>query len=350
MEPTFQSNGGDVMKYYCGIDLHSTNNYVGIYDEEDLAVLTKSLPNELGVVLESLEPYKAELAGIAVESTYNWYWLVDGLMEQGYRVFLTNPAGNEQYNGLKYTDDRHDSRWLARMLRLGIVATGYIYPKEERPIRDLLRKRMRLVQHRTAHIVSVLNTIARNTGSSLSWSKIETMSEDQISKLLGDELIGMAPRASLAVIKSLAQEISKIEKTVKAKAKLRSEYKLLKTVWGVGPILALTIMYETGEISRFAQVGDYCSYARCVGSVRISNGKKKGENNTKNGNRYLSWAYVEAANFASRFYPQAHRFIQRKRAKGNHTLAVKALGHKLARASYYVMRDQVEFDPAKLFG
>jgi transposase len=350
MEPTFQSNGGDVMKLYGGIDLHSTNNYLGIYDEEDRAILSKRLPNDLAVVLENLEPYKAELAGIAVESTYNWYWLVDGLMEHGYRVLLTNPAGNEQYKGLKYTDDRHDSRWLARMLRLGIVATGYIYPKEERPIRDLLRKRVRLVQHRTAHIVSVLNTIARNTGSSLSWSKIESMSGDQISRLLGDELVGMAPRASLAVIKSLDQEITKIEKAVKAKAILRSEYKLLKTVWGVGTILGLTIMYETGEISRFPQVGDYCSYARCVESKRMSNGKKKGENNSKNGNRYLSWAFVEAANFATRFYPQAHRFVQRKRAKGNHTLAVKALGHKLARASYYVMRDQVEFDPRRLFG
>jgi transposase len=236
------------------------------------------------------------------------------------------------------------------MLRLGILATGYIYPKEERPIRDLLRKRSRLVQHRTAHIVSVLNTITRNTGSSLSWNKLAEMTDDQISQLLGAELVGMAPRASLEVIRSLDQEIAKLEKTAKARARLRREFKLLKTVWGVGTILGLTIMYETGEISRFAQVGDYCSYARCVGSMRLSNGKKKGENNTKNGNRYLSWAYVEAANFAARFYPQAHRFMQRKRAKGNHTLAVKALGHKLARASYYVMRDQVEFDPARLFG
>jgi transposase len=339
-----------MMTFYCGIDLHSTNNYLGIYDQDDRVVFSRRLPNELGVVLQSLEPYKAELAGIAVESTYNWYWLVDGLMDQGYRVLLANPAANEQYNGLKYTDDRYDSRWLARMLGLGILKTGYIYPKEERPVRDLLRKRMRLVQHRTAHIVSVLNTITRNTGVSLSWSKIEAMTDDQVNKLLGDGLIEMAPRASLEVVKSLDQQISKIEKTAKAQARLRSEYKLLKTVWGVGTILGLTIMYETGEISRFSQVGDYSSYARCVGSVRISNGKKKGENNTKNGNRYLSWAFVEAANFASRFYPQAHRFVQRKRAKGNHTLAVKALGHKLARASYYVMRDQVEFDPARLFG
>jgi transposase len=135
------------------------------------------------------------------------------------------------------------------------------------------------------------------------------MTDEQVSHLLGDELIGMAPRASLAVIKSLNQEISRIEKTAKARAKLRGEFKLLKTVWGVGTILGLTIMYETGEIGRFSQVGDYCSYARCVGSKRMSNGKKKGENNTKNGNRYLSWAYVEAANFASRHYRQAHRFV-----------------------------------------
>lgn len=338
------------MTFYCGIDLHSTNNYLGIYDDQERAVFAKKLPNDLGVVLKSLESYKADLAGIAVESTYNWYWLVDGLMEHGYRVVLANPAGNRQYSGLKYTDDRYDSRWLARMLSLGILATGYIYPRAERPVRDLLRKRMRLVQHRTSHIVSVLNTIMRNTGMSMSWSKIEQLDEERLDGLLGDELIGMAPRASLEVIKTLNEQIAAIEKTAKGRAKLHSEFELLRTVWGIGPILALTIMYETGEISRFRQVGDYCSYARCVESRRMSNGKKKGENNTKCGNRYLAWAFVEAANFAARFYPAAHRFLERKKAKSNHTLAVKALGHKLARASYYVMRDRVEFDPKKLLG
>lgn len=338
------------MTFYCGIDLHSTNNYLGIYDDQDRTVFARRLPNELGVVLKCLEPYKADLAGIAVESTYNWYWLVDGLMDHGYRVLLANPAGNEQYSGLKYTDDRYDSRWLARMLGLGILATGYIYPREERPVRDLLRKRMRLVQHRTGHIVSVLNTIIRNSGRSLSWSRIEQMEDETLEVLLGDGIIGMAPRASLEVIKTLDEQIAGIEKTVKGRARLRSEFELLKTVWGIGPILGLTIMYETGEISRFREVGDYCSYARCVGSKRMSNGKKKGENNTKCGNRYLAWAFVEAANFASRFYPEAGRFVQRKKAKSNHTLAVKALGHKLARASYYVLRDQVKFDPKRLFG
>jgi transposase len=132
-----------MMTLYCGIDLHSTNNYLGIYDQDDRVVLSKRLPNELGVVLQSLEPYKAELAGIAVESTYNWYWLVDGLMDRGYRVLLANPAGNQQYSGLKYTDDRYDSHWLARMLSLGILKTGYIYPKEERPVRVSARTETR---------------------------------------------------------------------------------------------------------------------------------------------------------------------------------------------------------------
>ena len=129
------------MRLYSVIDLHSTNNLLGIYDEDDRIVVSKRLPNDLGVVSQTLEPYKAELVGIAVESTYNWYWLVDGLMEADYRVHLANPAAIQQYSGLKYTDDHSDARWLAHLLRLGVLPEGYIYPKAERAVRDLLRKR-----------------------------------------------------------------------------------------------------------------------------------------------------------------------------------------------------------------
>ncbi len=121
------------------------------------------------------------------------------------------------------------------------------------------------------------------------------------------------------------------------------------SVAGVGEILALTVMYETGDIRRFPAVGNYASYCRCVDSRRLSHGKKKGEGNKRNGNRYLSWAFVEAANFAVRFEPQARRFFERKRAKKNRALAIRALANKLARASYFVMRDQKPFNPALLF-
>jgi transposase len=132
--------------------------------------------------------------------------------------------------------------------------------------------------------------------------------------------------------------------------KLEKEFEMLLTIPGVGNILALTIMLEVGDIGRFPKVGNYSSYSRCVNSRRYSNGKKKGENNRKNGNRYLAWAYVEAANFARRYCPKAQRFYQRKMAKTNSIVATKALSNKIARGSYYIMRDLVPYDADKLFG
>ncbi len=130
------------MKVYAGIDLHSNNNYIGVIDEQDQRLYRKKLPNKIEVVLTGLEPFKQTLEGVVVESTYNWYWLVDGLQENGYRVHLANPSAIKQYEGLKHTDDHWDSYWLAHMLRLGILPEGYIYPKEDRPMRDLLRGRI----------------------------------------------------------------------------------------------------------------------------------------------------------------------------------------------------------------
>jgi transposase len=127
------------------------------------------------------------------------------------------------------------------------------------------------------------------------------------------------------------------------------QFEILTSIPGVGNILGLTIMLEVGDIGRFAKAGHYSSYCRCVNSEKTSNKKKKGEGNRKNGNKYLSWAYVEAAHFAIRFCPEANRFYQKKMAKSNGAIATKALANKLARASYYRMRDQVPFDKNKLF-
>jgi transposase len=136
---------------------------------------------------------------------------------------------------------------------------------------------------------------------------------------------------------------------VSAQLKLREGFALLLTVSGIGQILGMTIMWETGEIGRFATVGDFASYCRCVGSQKVSNGKRKGQGNTKNGNKYLAWAFVEAANFAIRYNAQIKRCYQRKQAKTNGVVAIKAVAHKLARACYYILRDQVPFDVTKAF-
>ena len=140
------------MKLYGGIDLHSNNNVMAIMDERDRVVYQKRLPNDLDTILKRLAPYQSELEGLVVESTYNWYWLVDGLMEAGFTVHLANPAAIKQYEGIKYTDDDLDACLLAHLLRLGILPKGYIYPKEERPVGDLLRKRAQLVRQKVTQI------------------------------------------------------------------------------------------------------------------------------------------------------------------------------------------------------
>ena len=91
---------------YAGDDLHGNNNLVGIVDEQGKRIFKKRLPNDPQTVLEALHPFKEEIVGIAVESTYNWYWLVDGLMQGGYRVHLANPAAIQKYSGMKHSDDK----------------------------------------------------------------------------------------------------------------------------------------------------------------------------------------------------------------------------------------------------
>lgn len=143
--------------------------------------------------------------------------------------------------------------------------------------------------------------------------------------------------------------IAILERRLHERVKLSPEYAVLKTVPGVGEILSTVIMLETGPIDRFTSAGNYASYARCVGSGRFSNNKKKGEGNRKNGNTYLAWAFVEAAHFALTYNDAAKRFYERKRARSNTALATKALAHKLARACYHMLKGQIVFDEKRCF-
>ena len=156
------------MELYCGIDLHSNNSVVVILDEVDKVIYQKKLDNDLAIIIKQLSVYKDRITAIAIESTFNWYWLVDGLIEAGYSVKLVNTTAVQTYSGLKHTDDKDDARWLAHFMRLKILPTGFIYPKEERAVRDLLRKRSQLVRQSTTNILSLQNILARNTAQSMS--------------------------------------------------------------------------------------------------------------------------------------------------------------------------------------
>ena len=240
---------------YAGSDLHGNNNVMGIVDEQGKRIFKMRLPNESQLVLDVLKPYQEEIAGIVVESTYNWYWLVDTLMEEGYKVHLANPSAIQQYSGMKHADDKHDAFWLAEMLRLGILPEGYIYPKEERPVRDLLRKRGHLVRLRTSLLISLQNILSRTLGRKVNVNDVKSLREDRVTPLLEmSEDLALAGRVSKEAIDHLTRQIYKIEWVVQKKMALKEEYRYLLTVFGVGKILALTIMLETGPISRFGTV------------------------------------------------------------------------------------------------
>lgn len=338
------------MQLYSAIDLHSNNSFVVVIDPEDRTVYSKRLRNDLQAIVGALRSCPGEIQAVAVESTYNWYWLVDGLQEAGFEVRLVNTAAVKQYEGLKHGGDESDAKHLAQLLRLGILPVGYICPKELRALRDLMRKRSQLVRQRTAQILSIQNQMARTLGSSLTGNEIKGWEDCDIDALPLIDEQRYALQANVAVMRCLDERIKVLERAILAKGRLREEHKVLKTVSGIGDVLALTIALETGDIARFPSPGQFASYARMVDSRRESNGKNKGTGNTRCGNKHLSWAFIEAAHFAVRYDPTVKRFYQRKCGKKLAVVAIKAVAHKLARACYHVMRDRTAFDASRAFG
>jgi len=336
-------------KLMAGMDLHSNNIMVGIIDQDGKPVAQQKLDCDLKKILQFLKPFKAELETMAVESTFNWYWLVDGLQAEGYPVALANPAKIVQYSGLKHADDKSDAFFLAELLRLKILPTGYVYDAQLRPVRDLLRRRMSLVHQRTALMLSFKSLFTRTTGQEMALSRLKAMALEETKKLYAHPANQLIAGLQLKQIQALTQSIETIEKTVlKVAAKLPC-YVQLKTLPGVGIILGLIITMEIGDIQRFASAGNFASYCRTVDARHLSNGRKKGENNQKCGNKYLAWAFVEAANFARRYDEKCRQWYDRKAAKTSKVIATKALACKLAKAAWYLASQETAYDPARVF-
>jgi transposase len=335
---------------YCGIDLHSNNSVISIQDKSSKQVYEKRLPNELPVIVEALSPYRQDLQGCVVESTYNWYWLVDGLMEAGYQVHLANPAAIEQYNGIKYTNDYTDARFLAHLLSLDILPTGYIYPKQTRGIRDVLRRRLLLVDQRASQRTSLQSLLARHTGRRFSEGQLKKMDSQRLQQLLPIPCTSLVAQTLLSMIQSMTVLTRQLEQAVSAYCTDQKDYHLITGINGIGKILGATIVLETGNIQRFPDAGHYLSYGRCVNTKKISNGKSKGHNNRKNGNRYLALAFMQAAHLATIWEPRVKRFYQKKQSKCHTMVAKKAVAGKLARAIYHMLNNQEPFDVERAFG
>jgi len=338
------------MKIMTGIDLHSNNALCGLMDESGRRLVHKKLPCDLPSILQLLKPYKKRIASVAIESTYNWYWLADGLQDHGYPVVLANPARMKPYDGLKHTDDVSDAFFLTDLLRLGILPTGHLYERKTRPVRDLLRRRMLLVHQRTSLILSFKSLNERTLGQRVPLARVKSMSVEEARARFTQPADQLLSGQQIQLMGHLQRAITEIEEHVLGVAGPWTTYQRLQTLPGIGKILGLTIALETGEAKRFAGAGNFASYCRCVKSLRQSNGKKKGENNRKCGNRYLAWAFVEAAHFACRHDEDCRRFYDRKKQQTNPIIATKALACKLAKAAWHVMAQDMPYDGERVFG
>src|SRR6266446_8168804 len=337
-------------KVVAGMDLHSNNVMIGVMDMNGKRLASRKAPCRLDEVVKFLAPYKKRLDQVAVESTYNWYWLVDGLQALKYPVVLANPAAMQQYSGIKHADDTNDAFFLAELVRLKILPTGHIYEAQLRPVRDLLRRRMTLVHQRTALMLSFKSLYTRTTGQEMTLSQLKELEIKEAQELYDHPANQIIAGMQIKHIEQLTESINKIEKVVMASARELPAYGKLTTLPGIGIILGMTITMEVGSIERFDEAGHFASYCRTVQAQRTSNSKKKGENNSKCGNKYLAWAFIEAANFARRYDPQCRKWYDRKAAKTSKVIATKALACKLAKAAWFLMSEGSDYNAKRMFG
>ncbi len=328
---------------YAGADLHGSNVVLSICDGNGTRMMEQRVQAKLGSVLTALEPYREQLKELSVESTYNWYWFVDGLSDADVPVVMASPSRLVSYNGVKETNDFTDARWLAELSRLGVVPQSYVYPRGPRAIRDVLRRRRFLVRQNTAGLNSLAAWRARHA-----IPPSESGSIQDVAKLGLDPFVCLEAQILLKAIDQQRHLIKRIERNVLEVIKPFRGYEQLLQIHGIGTILAMTIYLETGELSRFASSANYASYCRTVRSRRTSNTKSKGRNNARNGNPHLGWAFSEAATFAIRYDERAKRWFERKRKRTNAPVAYKSLASKLSKAAWHVMHGDV-YEPERLF-
>jgi len=339
--------------YYCGIDLSSRTSHICVIDDNLNIVVQKKVPNDLDEIKKLLRPYHVEIK-IVVESTFNWYWLVDGLMDDGYNVCLAHTLGLYMITGAKVKTDRRDAFALAKLLKAGVIPKAYIYPKEDRAARDLLRRRTTIVRLRAGEYGSIRRMLLRHGILKHTRHSMTKLTDEALEAWFDHPMVCMHAKQELERISLYSTQISKLEKTIEAEAKQRPEYALLMGIAGIRRILGMTIYYESGNMDRFKSGRHYSSYVRVVPGIAQSGGVFKRGKNSKQGNAYLKWAFSQAATYAVRYYPKIRRCFQRQcdrhRGKGSKLIAYNIIAHKLALAAFHVLKNGVSYKEELIFG
>jgi transposase len=342
------------MSFYCGIDLHSKRSQICVVDEEGRKVLErKRVRNELELVLGWLEPFMGDLK-VVVESTFNWYWLVDGLQDAEIDVVLAHTLGMYAITHAKVKTDRRDAFRLARLLRAGEIHEAYIYPRETRPIRDLVRQRTRVVRFRSREYATTRMRLYQHGFLDHSRNSARAIDEEELQSFFDHPATRDLVRQERERIRLFSAQVAELDARIVEYAEVCPDYKRLLGVPGLGSTLAAIVFFETGDITRFASPGKYSSYCRLVAGTCESDGSSHRGRGSKQGNPHLKSAYTQGAQHARRCYSKIRRCYDRQVVRhpgwGSKLIATNIIGHKLAIAVFMILKKGVDYQEHLIFG
>lgn len=337
-------------RYYCGIDLHARSMYVCVLDSQGDILLHRNMPCSPESFLKTIAPYREDMA-VGVECMFTWYWLADLCSQEKIPFVLGHALYMKAIHGGKAKNDKIDSHKIAVLLRGGMLPMAYVYPPQMRATRDLLRRRMYLMRKRAELLVHVQNTNSQYNLPEFGKRISQKKNREGVAERFSDASVQKSIELDLQLIDYYDQLLAAVELHILRAAKEHDGKALmrLRSVPGIGQILALVILYEIHDINRFATAQDFVSYARLVKCAKESAGKRYGSSGSKIGNVHLKWAFSEASVLFLRANPKGQRFLDRLSAKHSKAKALSILAHKLGRAVYYMLKREKNFDMNKFF-
>ncbi len=337
-------------QYYCGIDLHARTMYLCIIDQTGTVLVHRNLPTEREALVRAIEPYREDLV-IAVECIFTWYWIADLCAKLQVPFLLGHALYMKAIHGGKSKNDKIDSQKIAAMVRGGMFPMAYAYPQAMRSTRDLLRRRMYLMHHRSELLTHIQNTRTQYNLPAFEKRIASRGNRAELAQHFDEPMVRESIEADVQVLDTLHEVLLKLERKVLEQARHHDPValQLIRSVPGIGKVLSLVVLYEIQNVRRFPKVGNFISYARLVKCAHESAGKKSGSPNNKIGNAHLKWAFSEAAVLFLKDHKPAKDYHHKLVSRYGKAKALSIIAQKLGRAVYFMLKRKEVFDPEKFF-
>ncbi len=336
-------------QFYCGVDLHTKRMYLCILDHEGNKRLHRNVRAKPREFLNAIHSFRDELV-VGAECMFTWYWLADLCQDKGIKFILGHALYMKAIHGGKKKNDKLDSEKIARLMRGGTFPLSYVYPREMRATRDLVRRRMFLVRRR-GELLAHVQLVNQQYNHDPFEKMLKYASNRDVLDRFADDSARLNVEADLQMVGHYDQLLKQLEASLLRQATGHDPQTccLLRTIPGIGKILSLVLLYEIHTINRFPSVGDFLSYARLVTPKQTSDGKVTGHGGAKIGNVHLKWAFSEAVLWMLRYSDEAKAFLKRKEKKHSKARAMTMLSRKIARAVYQMLKRKEPFDAVKFF-